>query len=135
MSKFTVNQYAAAYQAAVKDKAGKEREVIAHNLVKTLAYRRQIKLLPRIMTALERLIAEAGGPIVVKIKATSKPDEQTCGILKQQLEKALGREVKVRCQVDPKILAGIKIQIGDQLIDNSLASRLFNLKKQLLTNS
>lgn len=134
MSKFTVSQYAAAYQSAVKDKTGKDREEIAYQLIKLLARQRRIKIIPRIISALERLIAEAGGPAVVKVKSARAMDEQTSSELKQQLEKSLNRKVQIRRQAAPKILAGAKIQIGDQLIDNSLASRLNDLKQQLLTN-
>jgi len=135
MSKFTVNQYAAAYQAAVKDKSPKELDDIAFRLVSNLAHRRQIKLIPRIITALEKLIAEQGGPIVVKVKAAQALTEATKAELHGELEKALGRQVKIRTWIDHKLVAGIKIQIGDVMIDNSLQSRLTNLKQQLLTNS
>ena len=134
MSKFTVSQYAAAYQAAVKDKTGKDREEIAYQLIKLLARQRRIKMITRIISALERLIAEAGGPMVVKVKSVKTMDEQISLKLKQQLEKFLNRPVKIRSQASPRILAGVKIQVGDQLVDNSLASRLNDLKQQLLTN-
>ena len=91
-------------------------------------------MITRIISALERLIAEAGGPMVVEVKSVKTMDEQTSLKLKQQLEKFLNRPVKIRSQASPRILAGVKIQVGDQLVDNSLASRLNDLKQQLLTN-
>ena len=52
--------------------------------------------------------------------------------LTENLEKALHQKVKIRHVHEAKLLAGVKIQVGDRLIDNALASRLSTLKSHLL---
>ena len=52
--------------------------------------------------------------------------------LTKNLELALKQKVKIRHVHEAKLLAGVKIQVGDRLIDNALSSRLAALKSHLL---
>lgn len=132
MRKASVRQYAEAYLSAAQAASAKERVEVADRLVQTLARQRQLRLIPRIAAELERLIAEQGGPIIVKVRSakTLSPAEDT--ELTANLEKALNQKVKIRHVHEAKLLAGVKIQVGDRLIDNALSSRLANLKAHLL---
>ncbi|RJO59426.1 hypothetical protein C4546_02300 [Candidatus Parcubacteria bacterium] len=134
MPKFTPNQYAAAYLELALPAPNEKREQLALRLVKNLAYKRQLKLLPRIISALENLIAKRGGPLVINFQTATKLGTSADKEISQQLKKISGREIKLRHQTNPKLLAGAKLKIDDRLIDNSLSSRLQSLKSHLLTN-
>ena len=69
MRKASVRQYAEAYLSAAQAAPVKERIDVADRLVRTLARQRQLRLIPRIAVELERLIAEQGGPIIVKVRS------------------------------------------------------------------
>jgi len=132
MRKASVRQYAEAYLSAAQAAPVEDRAAVADRLVRTLARQRQLRLIPRIAAELERLIAEQGGPVIVKVrsaKALSAPEDAE---LTTNLEKALNQKVKIRHVHEAKLLAGVKIQVGDRLIDNALASRLSTLKSHLL---
>lgn len=49
------------------------------------------------------------------------------------LERQLGKDVTVAFHTDPSILGGVVIQVGDQIIDDSVAAKLGSLKEQLVT--
>lgn len=132
MRKASVRQYAEAYLSAAQAAPVKDRVAVADRLVQTLARQRQLRLIPRIAAELERLIAEQGGPVIVRVrsaKALTAPEDAE---LTANLEKALNQKVKIRHVHEAKLLAGVKIQVGDRLIDNALASRLSTLKFHLL---
>ena len=47
------------------------------------------------------------------------------------LESAYGHEVHLNVLVDPHVEGGISVQIGDEFIDGSVASRLAALRRRL----
>ncbi len=134
MRKASIRQYAEAYLGAAKAASAAERTEIADRLIQLLARQRQLRLVPRIAAELERLIAEQGGPMVVKVRSAKTLTETEDAALAKNLEASLKRKIKLRHVHEPRLLAGVKIQVGDQLIDSSLSSRFANLKVHLLQN-
>ena len=49
------------------------------------------------------------------------------------LGKRLGKTVRLKVVVDPSIVAGVKLQYGDKIIDGSVQSRLESMRKRLMT--
>lgn len=54
--------------------------------------------------------------------------------IKQRIQAALGREPILYQSTDPSMIGGIKLRIGDQLIDGSVANRLRRIRQNLLTS-
>lgn len=133
MRKFTIRQLAEAYLEATKTAGAKAYPEVADRFITLLARQRRLRLLPRIASELERLIAEQGGPLVVKVRSAQALDAAMDAALTKNLEKSLGRSVKLRHIHEAKLLNGVKIQVGDKLIDNAMSSRLTSLKAHLLT--
>lgn len=52
--------------------------------------------------------------------------------LKDMLEKKLNKTVEMKVQVDTTLLAGLRIKIKDEIIDNSAKNRLSRLKKDVM---
>lgn len=132
MRKASVRQYAEAYLSAAQAASVQDRAAVADRLVHTLARLRQLRLVPRIAAELERLIAQQGGPVIVKVRSAKTLTTGDDAELTANLEKALNQKVKIRHVHEAKLLAGVKIQVGDRLIDNALASRLATLTSHLL---
>ena len=51
--------------------------------------------------------------------------------LRAGLAKSYGRELKLNLVIDPSIIGGIRVQIGDDVIDGSVSTRLNDLRLQL----
>lgn len=51
--------------------------------------------------------------------------------LKRELAKATAREIEMETALDPELIGGIVVKIGDQVIDNSLRGRLEALARTL----
>lgn len=63
---------------------------------------------------------------------TSKPlSEEEVQKIASQFGALLGKTVRVTAEVDPELLGGIKVKIGDTLYDGSLKSKLERLEKTL----
>ena len=52
--------------------------------------------------------------------------------LKASLKRRFGRDLDLALSVDPSILGGLTVQVGDQVIDGSLAGKLNALQDQLV---
>ena len=53
--------------------------------------------------------------------------------LVRRLERASGRKVRASFAVDPALIGGAKVQLGDHLVDASLEAQLRALARQLAT--
>jgi F-type H+-transporting ATPase subunit delta len=77
------------------------------------------------------VVADASDVLVATVTvAAPLPAEQTA-----RLESALGaqydRTVRTNQIVDPRVLGGVRVQIGDDVIDGTVAARLADLRLQL----
>lgn len=74
-------------------------------------------------------IGPAEGPVVVTSAVPLTDNEQ--GAVRQDLVTRLGKGAEVSFQVDPQILGGLLVQVGDRVIDGSLAGQLGQLRQTL----
>ncbi len=58
-------------------------------------------------------------------------DEETRLSLGRRLTEIMGRPVVIKASVDPSVIGGIIVRVGDKLIDGSIRSRLQTLSKEL----
>ena len=47
------------------------------------------------------------------------------------LSSTFGRQLQLNVHTDPQLIGGIRIQVGDEVIDSSVASRLNDLNTKL----
>lgn len=109
------------------------REVRPHvlNLLRLLAVRQRLYLLPNVVAEFARLEHEARGideAHVTVARAVSAAERQD---IVRRLEQLTGKKVEIHVQVDPAILGGIVVRIGDRLIDGSVAGRLVRLRQEM----
>jgi F-type H+-transporting ATPase subunit delta len=127
MRRLTAKQYAAALHGACEQADAVKRKDIVVNFLQILTRRRAMKLMPRIIQHLQQLADQAAKVTRVKIWSARRVDEQSL----QTLVKPLARHSVIEANVDPKLLGGIKVRIGDQLIDGTLRHRLTRLHTHL----
>jgi F-type H+-transporting ATPase subunit delta len=101
------------------------------NLVLLLLKRGRIEQLPRVAAEFRRLDDKRNG--LTHATATSAaplgPDEVR-GIT-ARLEQLTGGRIALETSVDPDLLGGVVVRVGDRLIDGSVRGRLERLRQQL----
>lgn len=90
--------------------------------------------LPAIADAYDTLVQEKFGRVEVDIYTAAPISPEELRVVRDQLQRALGREPIIRPYTDHGMIGGVKLQIGDRLIDGSIATRLRKLRDQLATN-
>jgi F-type H+-transporting ATPase subunit delta len=99
------------------DKAGE-------NMIKLLVEYGRLALLPEVAEAFEDLKAQDEGMLEAEITAAAQPSESEIQALVRRLETKFGKKIEASIKVDPEIIGGIKIVIGDTVIDASVRGQL-----------
>lgn len=103
----------------------------------TLAIVRHLVQVPRgrrIGAALRHaasVVADQAGLSVATVTSAAPIAAAQLTRLRKSLSASHGRELRINQVVDPSILGGLRVQIGDDVIDGSISSRLGELRLQL----
>jgi len=87
-----------------------------------------------IVGALDELVQARFGRIEVDVFTASPLSPDALDSVKHRLSESLGKEVIIHPYTDSTMLGGIKIRMGDQLIDASVQADLRTLRDNLLRN-
>jgi F-type H+-transporting ATPase subunit delta len=87
----------------------------------------RLSLLPAISQAFEELKARDEGILDAQIIVAAKPSSAEVKDLVKRLEAKFGNKIEASVSVDPEIIGGIKIIVGDTVIDASVKGQLQNL--------
>jgi F-type H+-transporting ATPase subunit delta len=94
------------------------------NFVKVLAENDRLSLLPEISCQFETLKANAEGTLEAIISSAQELSQAQIDDLVAGLKAKFKRAVNVQVTVDPDLIGGAVIAIGDQVIDGSVKGRL-----------
>ena len=90
--------------------------------------------LESIAGAYDHLVHEAFGRVEVDVFTPDTLDPEQVRSLEQRIGAALNKEPVIYTYTDPDMIGGLKLRIGDQLIDGSVAARLRRIRQNLLTS-
>lgn len=88
--------------------------------------------LESINTAYDQLVQEAFGRVEVDVWTPAPLDARQLAEITSHIQKALNKEPVIHAWTDPAMIGGIRLRVGDQLIDVSVAAKLKRLKNDLL---
>jgi F-type H+-transporting ATPase subunit delta len=103
----------------------------AENLVRVLAENGRLELLPEIRTQFEALRNEREGVVEAEVQSAFELSEAQLKDLVSRLEKKTGRRVKAKVEVDKELIGGVRIVLGDKVIDGSARAQLGALENAL----
>ena len=66
------------------------------------------------------------------VKTTVPLEENEYNSLVEKLERKYNKEIILKKEIDPEILGGIYVRIGNDVIDGTVKTRLDNLEKLML---
>lgn len=90
--------------------------------------------LPAIVASLDQMVQERFGRVEVDVFTAEPVDADELAKMREQLGGVLGKEVILHPYTEAEMIGGLKIRIGDQLIDGSIASRLRKMRDRLGTH-
>ena len=105
------------------------------NLIGLMLRRGRIHELPRLAAEFRRLDnARQGITIATAISAAPLTQEEIRA-LTERLEALTGGRIELEVQVDPSLLGGLVVRVGDRMIDGSVRGRLERLRNQLVSGA
>lgn len=104
---------------------------VVHNFSMLLADKSRLGYLPDIEAVYGTLLDEAQGIMRGKVLTAVPLPEKRQGEIKAKLEKQTGRKLVLGYGVDPGIIGGLVLQIGDKVLDASLKAQLSKMKEQI----
>ena len=110
---------------------GEQLDQYGQNLIKVLAENNRLSALPDIVTQFNLLKAEFDKELDVDVTSAVELTSKQIDNMSAALEKRLARKVKLICNVDPALVAGVIIKAGDTVIDGSVNSKLNRLSDAL----
>ena len=103
----------------------------AENLVRVLAENGRLDVLAEIRTQYEILRNEREGVVEAEVHTAFDLEDAQLADLVARLEKKTGRKVKASVRVDKNLIAGVKVVLGDKVIDGSARAQLGALENAL----
>ncbi len=110
---------------------GGKLDAEAENFVRVLAENGRLGLLREIHAQFEALKNEREGVIEAEVQSAFELTDAQVADLVQRLEKKTGRKVRTRVQVDKELIGGVKVLLGDKVIDGSARAQLGALETAL----
>lgn len=108
---------------------GAERAFVG--FLKLLIENHRMPVIFRVRREYERLWAEANRVLPVQVTSAIELDEATTESIGASIGQSTARKVTLSTRVDPDILGGIVVRVGNSILDASIRSRLEQLRKQV----
>ena len=127
-------QISAAEKNAVIGKAfiGKLPKTMVRFLQKLAQNRRQM-LLPQIAIEYGNLVDEASGRIHAQVTLSREASDGDRKVIADQLSRAFAKTVVPHLSVNPELLGGVVVRVGDRVMDGSVRKRLKTLKARIVS--
>jgi ATP synthase F1 delta subunit len=96
-----------------------------------LVEKHRMPVLFRIREEYERLCEEAERRLGVEITSAVELDPRTAKGVAEQIGKHTGRRIDLRQRVDPDIIGGLIVRVGNSILDASIRTRLEGLRREV----
>jgi F-type H+-transporting ATPase subunit delta len=101
------------------------------NFLQALVERHRMPVIFRIRTRFEQLWQEERKLLPVQITSAIKLDEAMVRGIGDQIGEQVGRTIELSSTVDPELLGGVVLRVGNVVLDASIRNRLEQLRKQV----
>jgi F-type H+-transporting ATPase subunit delta len=105
------------------------------SFVKVVTRRGRFDCMRAIHRAAGHLLNELRDRVEVLVRSAEPLDESTLALVTQRLRVALAKDVDVQLKVDPTVLAGLVIRVGDTVYDGSAANQLSRLRDEMISQT
>jgi ATP synthase F1 delta subunit len=101
------------------------------NFLGLLAERHRMPALLRIKREFDALWADENKLLPVSVTSAVELDEGLVEEIGERIEEQTGRKVELTANVDPDVLGGLMVRVGNRVFDGTIRNRLERLRKQV----
>ena len=110
---------------------GGDFEPLLVTFMKVMAARDRLGFLAAVRDGADELYDEMSGRVLATVSTAVPLSEDLRGQITQQLGNALNRQVRLRELVNPNLIGGMVIRVGDTVFDGSVSNRMDTLTKRV----
>jgi len=125
----------ASREEAVRSGLARNVSAPVLNLILFMIRRGRIEDLPRVAAEFGRLDDQRKGIVHATATSATALEPTEIRALTARLEQMTGGTVELNVTVDPGLLGGLVVRVGDRLIDGSVRGRLERLRSQLVSGA
>ena len=96
-----------------------------------LSERHRMPAIFRIRRGFDEMWREENKLLAVRVTSAVELDSETVEGIGKKIEQQTGRRIELSSKVDPDVLGGLVLQVGNMVLDASIANRLEQLRKQV----
>ena len=134
MATISTNNLARAIYESSLGKSGSELDMVAKNIVEIISRKHLIGKSKEIITSLEKIIDKNEEVVRAKISSRIKLEKKIIDEIEDFIKKRYkAKNTVLEFEVDEKLIGGIKIEIGDEIIDTTLKNKIKKLENYLIT--
>ncbi len=119
----------------VRDMLGDRLSTPVQNLIQLMLRRGRIEDVPRVDAEFRRLDDRRQGITNATAVSATELTSDEVRALTARLEQSTGGRIALQVEVDPDLLGGIVVRVGDRMIDGSVRGRLERLRNQLISGA
>jgi F-type H+-transporting ATPase subunit delta len=105
------------------------------NLLGALVARRRVSLVPAIAGEYGRLLDRQRGIAAAVVTSAAPLSAEETEAIAARVASLAGTKVSLRTAVDPALIGGVTVRIGDRLIDASVRGRLERLRERIVAGA
>jgi F-type H+-transporting ATPase subunit delta len=103
----------------------------AKNLLRMVIENGRLSALPEIAAQFQALVDAKSGTSQATIESAFPIDASQLAEVKAAMEKRFGRKLEAHVVVHPELIGGVRVVVGDEVLDNSIRARLDQMKAAL----
>jgi F-type H+-transporting ATPase subunit delta len=101
------------------------------NLLRAIIENGRLAALPEVAVQFHALVSERSGVSDATVYSAFPIDAAQLTAVVASLEKRFGRKLTASVQVEPELIGGIRVVVGDEVLDTSVKARLEQMKVAL----
>jgi F-type H+-transporting ATPase subunit delta len=110
---------------------GDKLDAMARRFVRVLVEADRVAVLPQISAMFDDLRNDTEGVATARIDSAFPLTDAQVAELKETLEKRFGKKIEATVNIDPELVGGARITVGDTVIDASVQAQLQSMANQL----
>ena len=120
-----------AKQSLLLSIGGDRFDEASRNFIRVLVESERVTLLPQIAAMFETLKNDAEATAKATIESAFELDAAQLSALTAALEKRFGRKIETTVTVNPELIGGARVTVGDSVLDGSVQAKLAAMHAQL----
>lgn len=116
----------------IKKALGEKTPAIFVRFLQQLVMNRRQAMIREISAEYNSMLNAAENRVVARITVSREPAADELSTIVKQLETNLGRSIDAKVVVDPSILGGVIVRIGDTVMDGSIRRKLSMLRRRMV---